>query len=423
MTQTPAHESLDQNSPTIQRHDQFMSLNYPRYDLTIVRGEGSRLYEADGRCFIDLFAGFGAGILGHCHPDLVAAVQEQAARLWHAGNLVHTEPQTRAAQAIAHHGFGGRSFFCHSGADSNEAAIKLARLYGARQPGSDGPRFGVISANLSFHGRSMATMMATGQPKVREGFEPWLQGFSHVPYNDLEAAANAITPQTVAVIVEPIQGEGGINVPDDGYLSGLRELCDRHDLLLIVDEVWTGCGRTGRFFAHQHWGITPDIMTLGKGVGGGLPVGVMCARDEIAELYNARSQGVVRHATTLGGNCIAMAATAAVFETIARDGLLEHAHQLGGRVIHDLQRFAEENPVVSEVRGKGLFIGIELNPEIAGKHFKNAGEVVLRCQQRGVMIGSAQQWVLRLAPAINIDAATLDKGLEVVLDVLSRPQS
>ncbi|MCC5828700.1 MAG: acetylornithine transaminase [Phycisphaeraceae bacterium] len=402
-----------------QRHDQFMTLNYPRYGLTFVRGEGSRLFDPNGRAYVDLFAGFGAAVLGHCHPDLVDAVSEQARKLWHAGNLVHTEPQTQAAEAIGRAGFGGRSFFCHSGADANEAAIKLARLYGRAKPGAQGPRWGIITADLSFHGRTLATMMATGQAKVREGFEPWPEGFSHVPYNDIKAVESAITPSTVAIMVEPIQGEGGIRVPDPDYLSRLRALCDQHDLLLIIDEVWTGCGRTGRYFGHQHFNVEPDIMTLGKGVGGGLPVGVMCSGPRAADLYDARKQGAVRHATTLGGNCLAMAVTARIFQVIERDGLLEHAANLGRRAMERLEKLKARAPWIGQVRGKGLFVGIELDECAATDRFKDAGEIVLRCQQRGVLIGSAQKWVVRLAPAINIESSTLDEGMDVLEDVLA----
>ncbi|HEX7008454.1 MAG TPA: aminotransferase class III-fold pyridoxal phosphate-dependent enzyme, partial [Phycisphaeraceae bacterium] len=255
-------------SPTqaiIDRHDRTMTQNYARYPIAMVRGQGVHLWDAQGKQYLDLFAGFGGPILGHCHPELIDALTQQAQKLWHVGNLFHTEPQTRLAEAIATMGFGGQSYFCHSGSDANEAAFKLARLYGKARPGPSGPRYKVISTLKSFHGRGFAAMVATGQDKVRQGFEPLLPGFVHVPYNDAAAVEAAIDDHTVAVIVEPIQGEGGINVPDDDYLPRLRRLCDERDLLLIVDEVWTGCGRTGRAFAHQHWGIVPDIMTLAKG--------------------------------------------------------------------------------------------------------------------------------------------------------------
>ncbi len=402
----------------IERHDAFLSPNYPRLPIAMQHGEGSRLFDADGREYLDLFSGFGATILGHCHRDLVEAVTTQAGRLWHVGNLLPTEPQTLAAKAIAEAGFAGQSFFSHSGADANEAAIKLARLYGREHPGADGPRYGIISANQSFHGRSFATMGATGQPKVREGFEPLPEGFVNVPYNDLEAVRQQIDSRTVGILIEPIQGEGGINLPDGDYLPGLRRLCDEHNLLLIFDEVWTGCGRTGRWFGYQHWDVTPDIMTLGKGIGGGMAVGAMCARPELAELYDARKQGTVRHATTLGGNCLAMAVTAKLFEVIGRDRLLDHASAMGARAVQRLERMQSRLGMIREIRGRGLFIGIELDLE-AGAWFDGAAAVMKRCLEQGLLIGTAQQAVLRLAPPLVITPSELDEGIDRLERVLA----
>ena len=414
------------NAQIIQRHDEFMSLNYPRYDIAMVRGEGSVLFDADGRRYLDLFAGFGAGILGHCHPDLVRVVTEQANLLWHAGNLFHTEPQTLAAEQIFKHGFGGRSFFCHSGADANEAAIKLARLYGKKNPGKADAtpraageaygRYKIISTTGSFHGRTMGTMVATGQVKVREGFEPWPTGYVHVPYNDLPAITAAIDDETIAILVEPIQGEGGVNVPADGYLAALRKLADERDLVLIFDEVWTGCGRTGRWFAHQHWNVKPDIMTLAKGVGGGLGVGVMCAGPRVAQLYDAKKHGV-KHATTLGGNCLAMAVTAEIFRVIERDGLLDHATQVGTHAVQRLQSFAKKCPAIKAVRGKGLFIGVDLDPSQSA-WFKSATDVVNRCMEQGVLINGTQNTILRLAPSLTISQEEMDSGLAVIERVI-----
>lgn len=408
-------------------HDEYMVINLPRYPIAMVRGSNSELWDADGKHYIDLFSGFGAGVLGHCHPELVRTVTDQAKRLWHVGNLLHTEPQGLLAKAISEKGFGGRSYFCHSGADANEAAIKLSRLFGQATPRSSGKRYKVISALHSFHGRSFSTMMATAQEKVRLGFEPWLEGFIHVPFNDLDAMEQAIDDQTVAIMVEPIQGEGGVNIPDDQYLPGLRKLADKHNLLLIFDEVWTGCGRTGRYFAHQHWDVAPDMMTLAKGVGGGLPVGVMCANEKAAAYFDYRQHGVVAHATTLGGNCLSMAAAVRVFEVLERDNLLQRATDLGDFALQKLEDFARVYPVISRVRGKGLFIGIELNPQAAllplddqGQPQKlNASKVVLRCLEKGLLINGTQDIILRLAPALCIDKNTLDGGLSILLEVLA----
>ena len=398
----------------IDRRKAYMSLNYGRYPVVMARGRDCELFDTEGKRYLDLFAGFGAGLLGHCHPDLVAAVERQARELWHPGNLFHSEPQTQAAEAIAKHGFGGRSFFCHSGADANEAAFKLARLYGKSRPGKTDPaqggRYKIISTTQSFHGRSFGAMAATGQPAVSRGYEPLLPGFCQVAHDDLDAVRSALDDQTVAVIVEPIQGEGGINIPGDGYLPGLRRLCDERDLLLICDEVWTGCGRTGRYFAHQHWGIEPDIMTLAKGVGGGLPVGVMCARPDLAELNDSVKRGGVAHATTLGGNCISMAASAAVFKVLERDGLVRSAAELGEGMLDRLQELAGRTERVSQVRGKGLFIGIEMAEE--GK------PIVQACMERGVLINATRESVLRLAPPLVINPEQIDEGLSVIEEVI-----
>jgi len=396
-------QAVSSADPTIERHDQFMTLNYPRHPITMVEGRGCRLTDSTGKSYLDLFSGFGAGVLGHCNPDLVGAVTEQATKLWHVGNLLHTEPQTRLAEAIATHGFGGRSYFCHSGADANEAAFKLARLYG------NGERHKIIATTHSFHGRGFASMMATGQDKVRKGFAPYVPGFEHVPYNDLDAMRDKIDAQTVAIIVEPIQGEGGLKIPDAGYLPGLRKLCDEHDLLLICDEVWTGCGRTGAWFAYQHWDIEPDVLTLGKAVGCGLAVGVMCAGPRAAERFDFNDYGGVAHATTLGGNCLSMAVSAKMFDVIERDGLLQRAASLGDRVMDRLRAFMTDNPVVTDVRGKGLFIGIQV--DLSKGWFDGAGDVMKRCLDAGLLIGTAQTNVLRLAPPLTVSDDEIDEGL------------
>lgn len=411
----------DTTAQIIERHDTFMSINYGRYPVAMVEGDGCTLRDADGKEYLDLFAGFGAPVLGHCHADLVEAVTDQAKKLWHVGNLFHTEPQTRAAEAISRLGFGGRSFFCHSGADANESAIKLARLYGKANRGKSTSEFGrykVVSCAKSFHGRSFATMGATANPKVREGFGPFLPGYTNVAYNDIAAVEAAVDDETVAVIAEPIQGEGGVNVPDADYFKKLRALCDQRDLLLICDEVWTGCGRTGKYFAYQYWGMEPDIMTLGKGVGGGLAVGVMCAKPAVAELYNAKTQGGVKHATTLGGNCLSMAVTARIFEVLQRDGLVEHAATLGDAGMARLRAFAQTHPVIKNVRGRGLFIGVELDPSAKGAWFSSAADVVNRCLEQGILINATQGDVLRLAPPVTITADEFNRGLDQLEGVI-----
>lgn len=389
----------------ISAHDTYMTLNYPRFPIAMVSGKGCRLTDADGKEYLDLFSGFGAGVLGHAHPELVEAVSEQAGKLWHVGNLLHTEPQTRLAKHIHDKGFGGRSFFCHSGSDANEAAFKLARLYG------EGKRYKIISATHSFHGRGFAAMMATGQEKVRHGFAPYLPGFEYVPYNDIEALKSTIDGETVAIILEPIQGEGGVNVPDEQYLSQVSALCKENDLLLIMDEVWTGCGRTGEWFAYQHWGIEPDILTLGKAVGVGLALGVMCASERVADRFDFNHYKGVAHATTLGGNCITAAASARMFEVIERNQLVSRAGELGQSIMHRLGQLKTKNAKIKDIRGKGLFIGIEVE--------QSASEVVKQCLDRGLLIGSAQSHILRFAPPMTVSDDEIDEGLNILEEILS----
>ncbi|MCC6683208.1 MAG: acetylornithine/succinylornithine family transaminase [Phycisphaeraceae bacterium] len=390
-------------SDIIERHDRFMSNNYARMAVAMARGKGVQLWDADGREYLDLFAGFGGPLLGHCHDELIAALNQQAHKLWHVGNLLHTEPQTLLAQTLSRVAYPGRSFFCHSGADANEAAIKLARLHGK------GKRFKVISALMSFHGRTFATMKATGQPKVSQLFEPLAPGFAHVPYNDIAALEKAIDDQTAAVLLEPIQGEAGVIVPDDDYLPRVRALCDRHDLLMMMDEVWTGCGRTGKAFCHQHSGITPDVMTLAKGAGGGLPVGVCHIAQKRAALFDWRTHGMAVHATTLGGNCLGMAVAAEIWRIIERDGLIAHAAAMGDMAKQKLQ--AANLPGVKQVRGKGMFIGIELTEP-------KAGDVVKKALAAGLLVNAAQGNVIRLAPALIIDEPTWRHGLDQLIELM-----
>jgi len=405
----------EQTQEITQRHDAFMTLNYPRYPVAMERGQGCFLWDQEGNHYLDLFCGFGAGLLGHAHPELVATIKEQADKLWHAGNLFHSEPQTKLAEAISRLGFDGRSFFCHSGADANEAAIKLARLYGHANPSPQGnSRFQIVTALNSFHGRTMGTMVATAQPKVRDKFDPFLPGFVHIPFNDADAAEQAIGSETAAIMVEPIQGEGGVVLADDDYLPLLRRICDEHDVLLIMDEVWTGCGRTGKYFAYQHWDIQPDIMTLAKGVGGGLPVGVMCAKPEVATLYDHKVHGGVAHATTLGGNCIAMAVAAKIFEILERDNVVDQVAALGRSMMDRLNLFAKKCPIVTDVRGKGLFVGVEVDPDAEGAWFDQPSQIVQRCMDGGVLINVTRDRVLRLAPPLIISLPEMDAGIEVL---------
>ena len=400
---------MSRTQEIVERGSRVLIQNYARLPVVMQRGEGAHVWDADGRRYLDLFAGFGGAILGHCHPALVQAVTEQAKRLWHVGNTFHTEPQIDLAERLNRFAFPGKAFFCHSGAEANEAACKLARLRGAKFSPA---RWKIISLYKSFHGRTLAMIAATGNPAVRAGFAPDVPGFVQVEGGNIEALEAAIDHETAGVLIEPIQGEGGINVYPEGYLQKVRELCDRRELTLIFDEVWTGCGRTGRWFAHQHSrdasgrGIEPDIMTLGKALGGGTPVGAMFAKPAIAELL-----GPGKHGCTLGGNPVCMAAARTVFDVIEREDLLRHAAVLGERAATRLRNEPSIRQKVAAVRGRGLFLGVELKDPPDG--------LIDKALARGVIINLTAQKVIRLAPAVNISREDWDRGLDEVVGLLA----
>src|SRR5947199_2596348 len=335
--------TLSSSQRVINQYQQYVIGNYTRYPVCLVRGEGSYVWDPLGHRDLDLFPGWGCGLLGHCPPRVVAAVQEQVAQLIHVPNTWYTEPQGQLAQALSERtDFSGQCFFCNSGAEANEAAIKLARLN--NPPG----RYKIISMLNSFHGRTMGALSATGQPKYHAGVEPLLPGFKHVPFGDLAAAAAAVDDATCAVMVEPIQGEGGVNLPPPGYLEGLRALRDRHGLLLIFDEVQTGMGRTGRWYTYQHWGVRPDVLTLAKALAGGVAMGGLIATPEVAAKLKPGT-----HAATFGGNPLAARAALAAIETIEADDLLARAEHLGRRFRERLEALKERCPAIKEVRVKG----------------------------------------------------------------------
>lgn len=387
----------------LERAGSSLIQNYGRSPVVMTRGEGVYLFDNDGRRYLDLFAGFGGCVLGHCHPALVKAATDQAQQLWHVGNALHTKPQIEFAEAIKRHAFDGRAFFCHSGLEANEAAVKLARLRGMKDGGK---RWKTISLIKSFHGRSLAMIAATGNPAVKEGFGPAVPGFTNIDPLDLDALVRTIDDETAAVIMEPIQGEGGINVYPAGHVKRVREICNQHGLTLIFDEVWTGGGRTGRWFAHQYEGVEPDIMTLGKAMGGGLPVAVMYAKPDIAALLTPG-----KHGCTLGGNPICMAVANAIFHVIEKENLVEHAAALGEQAIAKLRGASAISDKIQDVRGRGLFLGIELKDEPAD--FTN------RALAKGLIINLTSKRVIRLAPPINITADQWDEGLQQVVDLIA----
>lgn len=380
---------------------QYVVGNYTRFPICLVRGEGSRIWDAEGNRYLDFFPGWGCNFLGHCPPRVVEAVREQVATLIHVPNSWLTEPQGRLAEALSARTFGGKAFFCNSGAEANEAAIKMARAFGAPSG-----RFKILSMTKGFHGRTYAALSATAQPKYHQGFEPMVPGFSYVPFNDLDAVREAIDGQTAAVILEPVQGEGGINLPAPGYLEGLRAICDEAGALLILDEVQSGMGRTGAWFAYQHSGIAPDILTCAKALAGGIAAGVTIARAEVADQFKPGM-----HGCTFGGNPIACRAALAVIEAIEEDDLLARATAVGERFRANLEALRRELPgLIREVRVLGTMIGIELTRE--------ALPVVDACLKRRLLINATQGNVIRLLPAGNIEDEQIDEGCAILADVL-----
>ena len=382
----------------------YLANTYARFPVVLVRGRGDRLWDSDGKEYLDFAAGMAVDVLGHCHPKVVEAIKAQAEALLHVSNLYHIEPQIRLAQALCEHSFADKVFFCNSGAEANEAAIKLARRYAKVRWGPD--RYEIVCMRDSFHGRTMATLTATGQEKHQRGFEPLLPGFKHIPFNDLRAAEQAIDSMTCAVLVEPIQGEGGVRVPDDDYLPTLRQLCSDRDVLLMLDEVQTGMGRTGRLFAYEHWGIEPDVMTLAKALGGGLPIGAMLAKEEVASAFVPGS-----HASTFGGSPFITAAALAALTAIIEERLPQRAAKIGAYFLGRLRELVQRYPYAKEARGKGLILALELAVP--------AKPIVDRCLQLGLLILTAGDQVLRFVPPLIIGEAEVDEALSILDQALA----
>jgi acetylornithine/N-succinyldiaminopimelate aminotransferase len=374
---------------------------YARQPVAFVRGRGCELWDADGKRYLDFFAGLAVNNLGHCHPAVVEAVQAQAATLMHASNVYHTVPGGEVAALLCAHSFAERVFLCNSGAEANEAAMKLARRWGAEAGG----RYEIIATTGSFHGRTFATLSATGQEKYHVGFQPLLPGIRLVPYDDLPAMAAAVGEATVALLVEPIQGEGGVVVPGPDYLPGLRALADRRNLLLIFDEVQCGLGRTGRLFAHEHAGVTPDIMTLAKALGGGLPIGAMCATARVAAAFVPGS-----HGSTFGGNPVTAAAATAALKALADPALLAHVREVGDHFRRRLEALATRPLGIRRVRGMGLMLGVELD--------RPGASVVERCLAAGLLINCTAERVLRFVPPLVVTRAEVDEGFAVLEEAL-----
>jgi predicted acetylornithine/succinylornithine family transaminase len=387
--------------------NKYLMNTYKRCPIVLRKGRGLKVWNSDGKEYLDFVGGIAVNCLGHCHPKVVIAIQKQAQRLLHVSNLFYIEPQVKLAKLLISLSCADKVFFCNSGAEATEAAVKLARKYAKDHTALD--KYEIISAFGAFHGRTLAALSATGQEKFQKGFEPLVPGFKHVPFNDAHALEKAISKNTCAVILEPIQGEIGVRMPEKDYLKEVRRICDRYGLLLIFDEVQTGIGRTGKFFAYEHFHVEPDILTLAKGLGGGVAIGAMMAKEQIAASFQPGS-----HATTFGGNPLACAAAIATIETILEDGIiLENCLRMGNYLIKKLRALRKDFPsLIADVRGMGLMIGMELTTH--GEPFVHA------CSERGVLINCTAGNVLRFIPPLTVLEKDINYLVEVLEDVFGR---
>ena len=383
------------NQELIALADQHVAKTYGRYPVALVRGEGCRVWDADGKEYLDFVSGLAVCNLGHCHPAVVAALREQAGRLLHVSNLYHIEPQIGLAKRLTENSFGDKAFFCNSGTEAVEAAIKLARKYSYKKYGEG--RYEILSFDMSFHGRTMASLTATGQEKFHKGFQPLLPGSRYLPFNDAETVANAVTEKTCAVLIEPIQGEGGVHVPAEGYLQDLRRICDANDLLLLFDEVQVGMGRTGKMWAHEHFGVEPDAMALAKGLAGGTAIGALVISDKAMAFEPGD------HAATFGGNPLATAAGCAAMDTTLAPGFLGHVIETGEHAMAGLRDIASRHAIIKEIRGKGLIIGCEVD--------RDATSLVPKGLEAGFLFNVTVGTVIRLLPPLVVDKEMIDKFL------------
>jgi acetylornithine aminotransferase len=395
---------MSSTSEWINRADKHVMKTYGRYPIVAERGEGCRLWDVDGKEYLDFLAGVAVNNLGHCHPRVVAALREQAGRLLHCSNFYHIPQQVELAEWLCEHSFAERVFFCNSGAEANEAAMKLARKHSNEKYGEG--RFEVITALASFHGRTIGAISATGQEKVKAGFTPMLEGFKHVPFGNVEAMRQAITPKSCAIMLEPLQGEGGVNVAPSGYLTAVRELCDEFDLLLIFDEVQVGCGRTGTLWAYEQDEVIPDIMTLAKALAGGPPIGALLTTEELAT-----SLGPGTHGSTFGGNPLVCAAALAAIKTLNETTLLDNCRAMGAYLVERLEQLKGKYSFIKEIRGLGLIIGVELDIE--------GGPLVVKAMERGLLMNCTVGNVLRFVPPLIVNRAEIDEAMTILDEVLA----
>ena len=380
----------------IAQYEKFVIKTYTRTPVVIVKGKGLKVWDLEGNEYLDFFPGWAVSGLGHCHPLVVNAIRNYLKKIIHVPNNYYNMLQGKLAQTIVEHSFEGKVFFCNSGAEANESAIKLVRAHGSPKG-----KYEIITMQDSFHGRTLATITATGQPKYQKGFDPLPAGFKSVPFNDIKALETAITDKTAAMMLEPIQGEGGINVAKKDYIEAIRKICDEKDLVLIFDEVQTGMGRTGKMFCFEHYGVEPDVMTLAKSLGGGIPIGAMVAAKKLADVLKPGM-----HASTFGGSPIACSASLAVFDAIKREKLLQNTKEMGEYLAQKLTELKKKKAVIKEIRGMGLMIGMELSVE--GK------DIVETCFNERLFINCTQGNVLRLMPGMIVNKKQIDRAVDIL---------
>ncbi|MBL7071919.1 MAG: aspartate aminotransferase family protein [Candidatus Omnitrophica bacterium] len=393
---------MTKTADIIEKYHKFVMPTYAHTDVVLARGLGIKVWDAEGREYLDFFPGWAVSGLGHCHPRVVSAIKKQAGRMIHVSNNYYNELQAALAEKIVSHAFPGKLFFANSGAEANECAIKLARKYGNKTG-----KYEIITMEKSFHGRTLATLTATGQDKVKHGFEPLPEGFKIVPFNDFGAVKNAVTGHTAAIMLEPIQGEGGINVADKEYIEKLRKLCDERGMLLIFDEIQTGMGRTGEMFCFKHYGVEPDVMTLAKSLGGGVPIGAAIAASKVADTLGASS-----HASTFGGSPIVCAAAIAAFEAIEEEGLLGNARNMGKYLKSKLEGLVEEFLEVKCVKGVGLMLGLDVSMECS--------KVVEECFKHKLLINCTQVNILRIMPPLIVTKSDVNKAIKILREAIIR---
>ena len=380
----------------IAQYDKYVLNTYTRVPIIIVKGKGLKVWDLEGNEYLDFFPGWAVSGLGHCHPTVVNAVRNYLKKIIHVSNNYYNMLQGKLAQRIVEYSFDSKVFFCNSGAEANEAAIKLVRAYGSSKG-----KYEIITMENSFHGRTLATITATGQPQYQKGFEPLPGGFKTVPFNDIKRVEDVVTDKTAGIMVELIQGEGGINVADNHYIAGLRKICDEKDLVLIFDEVQTGIGRTGKMFCFEHYGVEPDIMTLAKSLGGGIPIGAMVVSKRFADVLKPGM-----HASTFGGSPIACSASLAVFEAIKRERLLSNTQEMGAYIVQRLNDLKEKRSIIKEVKGKGLMIGVQLE--------RDGKDIVEGCLKKRVLINCTHVNVLRLMPGMIVTKKEIDGAMEIL---------